>query len=282
MKILRVFPRRTNATPLDDYVKIGRPDLFIPEDISEIHVSCAFTWDLPECEILQEMYSRYCPVVKVGGPAFNQPGGEFTPGLYLKEGYVITSRGCRNKCWFCQVPKREYNGLHELEIKEGWNVLDDNLLACSESHIRAVFAMLKRQKHKAVFTGGLEAKLLRSWHVDLLRDIKAERIYFAYDTPDDLEPLINAVRLCKEGGFFYRNSRKLSCYVLIGYPKDNFEEAEKRLMTVLKLGVTPYAMLYRDKTGEFKQEWRKFQREWIKPEIIFSSKLKELQNASNI
>ena len=268
--ILRVFPRKTNATPQDDYVRIGEPDLFIQTlDFSEIHISVAFSWDLSDAQRLAEAYSRYGNV-KIGGPAFNSPGGEFIPGMYLKQGYVITSRGCPNHCWFCAVHKREYNGLHELQIKDGWNVLDDNLLACSEKHIRAVFDMLKRQKHKAIFTGGLEAKLLQSWHVDLLREIKAERIYFAYDTPDDLDPLINAAKLCQQGGFWHPGNRKISCYVLIGYPNDSFELAENRLLTVLNLGITPYAMLFRDKDGNTSKEWRQFQRLWVKPEIIFS------------
>ena len=267
MPVLRVFPRKTKATPEDDYVLIGDPPLFIPEDITEIHISVAFTWDLPEAERLADAWARYGQV-KLGGPAFNQPGGEFTPGMYVKDGYVITSRGCPNHCWFCAVPKREYNGLHELEIKDGWNVLDDNLLACSEKHIREVFAMLKRQKHKPVFTGGLEAKILKRWHVELLKEAKTERMYFAYDTPDDLEPLIDASRTFKEAGML--NPRKLKCYVLIGWPKDTFEAAEQRLETTLKLGFCPYAMLYRDKNGKMSQEWRRFQREWLRPEIIFS------------
>ena len=74
MPILRVFPRKTNATPLDDYVAIGPPGLFIPEAISEIHISVAFTWDLQGAEILAEQWSKYGNV-KIGGPAFNLPGG---------------------------------------------------------------------------------------------------------------------------------------------------------------------------------------------------------------
>ena len=271
MAILRVFPRKTKATPEDEYVRIGEPDLFIPEDVTEIHISVAFSYDLEYAEKLAELYQRYAPV-KIGGPAFNKPGGEFIPGLYIKKGYVITSRGCPNHCWFCAVHRREYNGLHELEIKDGWNILDDNLLACSEKHIRAVFNMLKRQKHKAVFTGGLEAKILKTWHVELLKEIKAQRIYFAYDTPDDLEHLIYASKLFKEAHF--GNIHNLMCYVLIGYPKDTFEDAEKRLRTCLHLGFCPYAMLYRNSKGETNLEWRKFQRLWVRPAILFSSGIK--------
>jgi len=49
MKILRVFPRRTAATPDDDMVRIGFPDLFPPE-CDEIHVSVTFTGDLAKAE----------------------------------------------------------------------------------------------------------------------------------------------------------------------------------------------------------------------------------------
>ena len=277
MPILRVFPRKTKATPEDDYVAIGLPGLFPPEDISEIHISVAFTWDLLEAERLAEAWSRYGNV-KIGGPAFNRPGGEFVPGMYLKTGYVITSRGCPNHCWFCAVPKREANGLHELEIKDGYNVLDDNLLACSEQHIRAVFNMLKRQKHKAKFTGGLEAKLLKAWHCELLREIKPERIYFAYDTPDDYEPLVSASNLLAEHNLL--NVRKVSVYCLCGWPSDTFEAAEARFWQVLKLGMCPYAMLWRDTKGTTAQEWRKFQCSWVAPQIIYT-KLKEANYAES-
>jgi DNA topoisomerase-3 len=47
-------------------------------------------------------------------------------------------------------------------------------------------------------TGGLESKLLKAWHVDLLREVKPKRMYFAYDTPDDYEPLLQAGRLLRE------------------------------------------------------------------------------------
>ena len=57
--------------------------------------------------------------VHMGGPAFNMPGGDFVPGMYLKKGYVITSRGCPNRCWFCSVPRREGGRLRELPITEG-------------------------------------------------------------------------------------------------------------------------------------------------------------------
>lgn len=266
MPILRVFPRKTNATPQDDYVAIGSPGLFIPDNISEIHISVTFTWDLEYAEILAEQWSRYGNV-KIGGPATGMRGEAFTPGMYLKQGYTITSRGCHNNCWFCSVPKRE-GALRELPITDGWNLLDDNLLACSEKHIRAVFEMLKRQKHRPEFTGGIEAKLLKSWHIELFKQVKPKQIFFAYDTPDDLPPLEHAAQLFKHAGYGNRNI--LRCYTLIGYPGDSFNKATQRLETVKNLGFCPMAMLYRDFKGETTRDWRRFQRSWTRPAAIYS------------
>ena len=271
--LARVFPRKTNATPIDDYAFVGEPHLFTPEDITEVHISVAFTWDMKEAERLEKSWKRIAPV-QMGGPAFLQSGGEFEVGKYLKKGDVITSRGCPNKCWFCAVWKRE-NGLKELEIKDGHNIRDDNILACSEQHILDVFEMLKRQKQRAVFSGGLEAKLLKTWHIDKLAEIKAERVYFAYDSDRDLEPLIEASKMLQARDDWYR-WRKCGCYVLMGYPNDTIEKAEERLITTLKLGFSPCAMFYRDPEDKNikSKEWGKLQRQWVRNPIIATTRKK--------
>jgi hypothetical protein len=267
--IARVFPRRTNATPRDAYAFIGEPNfLRLPGDITEVHISVSFTWDLPRAEELAALWKGVAPV-KIGGPATGMRGEIFTPGLYIKPGYLVTSRGCPNRCWFCGVPAREGNAVRELPVHEGWNVLDDNLLACSEAHIRSVFAMLKRQKQRrAQFTGGLEAARLRAWHVELLKELRPKQIFFAFDTPDDLAALEEAVRLFRAADYGTRNN--LRCYVLIGYPGDTFPDAERRLRTVMRLGLCPMAMLYRDTSCVTTLEWRRFQTLWARPSIIYS------------
>lgn len=267
MSIVRVFPRRTRATPDDLLAFTGPPPGEDLPDVREVHVSVAFTYDLDRAYQLAEEWARTGLPIRMGGPAFNEPGSDFIPGRYLKRGYVITSRGCPNRCWFCAVPKREGGVLRELPITEGWNVLDDNLLACSETHIQAVFAMLARQKERPLFSGGLEARLLRSWHVDLLRTVRAKRMYFAYDTPDDYEPLVDAGRLLRQGGISAA-SHRAACYVLIGYPGDTMEAAERRLTDTWRAGFLPYAMLYRDNTGNTDGAWRKFQTAWLRPVSI--------------
>jgi len=265
-RIIRVFPRRTAATPTDDLVRVGTgPGLFDQAD--EVHVSVTFTWDLPLAEKLAKAWEPVAPV-RIGGPATGETGGDFTPGMYVKRGYVLTSRGCPNACWFCSVPKRE-GPLRELPITEGWNVLDDNLLACSDQHIRNVFEMLKGQKSngRIQFTGGLEAKRLKTWHVEALRNLRPKQMFFAYDTPDDLEPLREAGRMLLNAGFT-TTSHALRAYVLCGWSKDTFDDATRRMEETLAAGFMPMAMLYRGQDGRRSPDWMRWQRTWARPALI--------------
>jgi len=266
MKVARVFPRRTKATPIDEDAYIDGPDMWIRErGYEEIHISVTFTWDLPRAEWLAKQWEGIAPV-KMGGPALGTKGEDFTPGMYLKPGYVITSRGCPNRCWHCSVWRRD-GATRELTITEGNKLQDDNILACSEGHIRAVVKMLRSQRH-VEFTGGLEASRLSRWHIELIEDLKIEQIFMAYDTPDDWEPLVEAKKLFS--GSRLDTKRYLRCYVLIGGPGDTLKNAEARLNQVLGLGIYPMAMLYRDgKTGSVRDGWSALQKTWARPAIIF-------------
>ena len=270
-RIIRVFPRRTKATPDDIDVRVATFPGFYDE-ADEVHISVAFSEDIPLAERLAEMWKQVAPV-SVGGPAYKDAGGDFVPGKYIKKGYVITSRGCPNNCWFCAAWKNEGRTVRELPITEGYNLLDNNILACSDRHVKAVFRMLmagKKKYHKPIeFTGGLEAARLKQWHVDELLKLKPKQLFFAYDTPDDLDPLWCA------GEMFYRSglslkSHTLRCYVLCGFNGDTIEKAEMRMINTVMAGFMPMAMYYLDpKTGTKKpRDWAKWQRKWARPAIM--------------
>jgi len=274
MRLIRVFPRKTKATPDDHLAYVGPPDLFAEAD--EVHISVAFTYDKPEAERLAEQW-KHVARVKVGGVAYGDPGLDFEPGKYIKRGYVLTSRGCPRRCWFCSVWKRDPVP-RLLDIHDGWNILDDNLLACPEAHVRAVFQMLSRQRRRVEFTGGLEALSLQHYHVELLANLKPRpNMFFAYDPGDAFETLALAARRLLAAGFTSR-SHRLRCYVLIGYPHDTFDKAETRLRDILRIGFTPMAMLWQPETPSAMKwkpavEWRAFQRRWVRPAIIHSQEV---------
>ncbi len=268
MTTIRVFPRRTKATPSDELTVVNRPPGFFDE-ADAVHISVTFSWDIPRAEQLAAEWDRVAPVT-IGGPAMGEAGGDFEPGRYLRPGYVITSRGCPNQCWFCDVWRRE-GPVRELPVRDGWIVQDNNLLACSDRHIRDVFTMLRRvRRHdrRVQFTGGLEAARLKTWHVEELLTVKPKQMFFAYDTPDDFPALHQAGVMLQEAGWTPQ-SKSLRAYVLCGFRADTLTSAEERMRDTLTAGFTPMAMLYRAKNGSTPgDDWRRFQRRWARPAMI--------------
>ena len=268
-RIIRVFPRKTKATPDDELAYFGEPDFFAEAD--EVHISVTFTADKVIAERLAEDWRHVAPV-KIGGVAYGDSSLEFIPGRYIKPGYTITTRGCPRRCWFCGVWKK-WPAVNVLPIHDGWNILDDNLLAAPREHVEAVFAMLRRQNRRVEFTGGLEALSLQDYQVDLLAGLKPRpSMFFAYDPGDAFETLESAARRMLEAGFTTA-SHRLRVYVLIGYPKDTFDLAEKRLEQMVAIGFTPHAMLWLPEMPSQEKyrpasEWRAFQRRWARPAII--------------
>lgn len=265
-KIIRVFPRKTNATPDDENVRFGMPGLF--DECDEVHISVTWTEDRAKAERLAHEWKIITSNIKIGGPAYDDPGDEFEPGLYVKRGYVMTSRGCPNHCWFCMVPKRE-GGVRELEIKDGYNILDSNLLACSDGHIKNVFSMLARQTEHPRFTGGLEAARFKPWIAETLKSLKPKTVFFAYDEPSDYEPLIESCKILRDCGMLPDRAHAYRCFVLCGFKGDTMEAAEIRLKQVLGLGLMPMAMLF-DKEIHRKNNdgWITFQKHWARPYIV--------------
>lgn len=269
--MIRVFPRRTTHSPLDSLAFFGPPPLeqFRPP-IQPVRVSCVFTWDRPRAEALAAEWRAYYPDVQVGGPAYDDTGGDFEPGHFLEYGYVITSRGCPNKCDFCFVPKRE-GGLRSLPIKEGWIVLDNNLLACCDSHIEAVFMMLRYQNRCVKFTGGFESRRITRRVISLLQSVKLPQqnaaLFLAYDKPWQDKVVRSAADRLRKAGMC---RRQIGCYVLCGYEGDTPGQAAERCEYALSFGALPFAMIYRDESGnEPSGDWRQIRAHWIRPAQIY-------------
>jgi hypothetical protein len=276
VRVARVFPTKTRMCPDDPDAYFGEPDLFTPQ-YDEVWVSVAFTWDVEKGKKLVDVWKSVSNKVFIGGCAFNDRGEEFKPGIFLKKGVVITSRGCPNNCSFCFVPKRE-GKIRELPITEGNIIQDNNLLATSVEHRRKVFEMLKGQR-MIDFAGGFEGVRVTDEIVEDLRGLRIYQIWLAYDHPNAEKPLREAVR--KLSKYFKRD--KLRCYVLIGYENDTLEKAECRLQKAWEIGTLPFAMRYRTGEGQwagtylFKERaWNLLQRQWTRPAII-----KSLQQGAN-
>lgn len=260
--MIRVFPRRTKWTPADGFAFVGDPPLFRPINDLPVRISCLFTWHIEESERLKRSWSRFYSDVQTGGPAYDDKGGDFEPGMFVKSGITHTSRGCSKSCNWCLVPGRE-GWIRELPIKPGWNVNDNNLLACSMRHVEKVFQMLQQQKRPIVFSGGLDAELFRDEHAELIQSIKLSEAWFACDYPGAIEHLEKVAKLLPE-----ISPRKKRCYVLIGFDGESIRQATSRLKAVFNMGFWPFAMLYHTpdvKRKKWSAEWLSLQRTWCRP-----------------
>lgn len=273
-KIIRIFPFRNNCTPSGDLIFAGDkrkgltadpPFPALIPDAKLAHVSVTFTWDIPEGERLHKAWQQYLPT-RIGGPAFDDVGGEFQPGRYLKNGITITTRGCPRSCWFCYVPFRE-GKLRCLKIRPGHILQDNNIFAAPKKHQRAVYKMLRDQRRRVTFAGGLDARLLRDWIVDEIQDIPIDQIFFAYDEPEQIDALRKARVMFK-----HLNQRQMRCYVLVGFRHDDPELALLRLEMAWEMGYMPFAMYFRGADNAPPNgEWSSLVREWSRPAIMVSN-----------
>ncbi len=262
LESIRVFVARTQWTPDDSMAFIGHPPLIRPgTSKTPVFISVTFTWHKQRAELLRQEWADYYETVLVGGPAYSGgDGGQFTPGLFLKRGCTITSRGCVKKCGWCV---ERNNGLRELAIKPGWIVQDSNLLACSEVHIRSVFQMLKEQRRNIYFNGGLDKHFLKDWHRPLFDSIPLGELWFACDLNSDAE-----LHWLERAGNILAGIplRKKRCYTMIGYDGGSPSEAERRIEKVFNLGFMPFCQLYQpDETKVYSEDWRKVRRKWSRP-----------------
>lgn len=260
MKIIRVFPKRTSYTPQDDMMFIGHPQLEKP-DADEVHISCAFTWDKPEAENLKLAWSQYYPIVKVGGPAYDDPClSDFVPGKYVRQGVIYTSYGCNSRCPWCLVWQRE-GCIRLLPILEGNICQDNNLMQCPDHHIESVFDMLSTQK-SVELAGGIEATRVTQHWADRIRGLRLHQIFLACDTDGAIKPLRTALKLLS------LPHDKVRCYVLLRHdPEENRLKALIRLLEVYEAGAIPFAQLYQPPEGKiiYPVEWTRFARTWQRP-----------------
>ncbi len=264
---IRVFPRRTSYTPVDDMAFVGYPPMIRPE-AHQVQISCCFTWDMPKARELQQAWSQYYPNVIVGGPASGlSDGRQFTPGLYVRQGITFTSRGCNNHCPWCLVPQRE-DKLKELPVVAGYDVGDNNLLQCSQRHLDEVFYMLRGLHRGVRFSGGLDSRLITDRIADDIRGLNINEVFLACDTKSSISPLREAAKR------LHLPRSKTRCYVLLAYNGESISDATARLGDVWAAGCLPFAQLYQPPTEKritYSQEWRDLARTWSRPAAMMAS-----------
>lgn len=170
----------------------------------------------------------------------------------------FTQRGCRLKCGFCVVPKKEgkpqsVNSIHEIWRGEPWpkhiHLLDNDFFGQPREQWQALVAEIKAGKFKICFNQGINTRMIDDESAAALGSIpvyddsfKTRRLYTAWDNLGDEERFFRGVDALKRAGI---HPRYLLVYMLIGYDRrETWERLFYRFAKMVEREIRPYPMIY--------------------------------------
>ncbi len=184
----------------------------------------------------------------------------------------FTQRGCRLKCGFCVVPKKEGKQIMVNSINDIWrgngfekklHLLDNDFFGqelwqnrCDE---------IIQGKFKVCFNQGINVRLIHKESAEYLSKMQymddsftKKRLYTAWDNRKDENIFMKGIDILCNAGV---NPKNIMVYFLCGYWKgETFEDIYYRFETMIKLGLMPYPMIYTDSNNY--KELKRFQR-WV-------------------
>ena len=235
--------------------------LFLPEvwQAEKAYFSCIFTWDLPAMVTNINLLKDRGVAIEIGGPATtamplwveNQTGIKSHVGLdnrfeFVKGDFKMSysSRGCRNKCLWCAVPRTEpfcveYDDFN-IPVGEHPQLNDNCILNTSLEHQKLVVEKLKDVLSVDI-NSGFEAALFTEEAYKLYSQLHLARWRLAFDSMKVEKEFERATAILRNHGIRYS---AISTYVLIGFPGTSMGENIYRLEKTRELGCTPYPQRY--------------------------------------
>lgn len=241
--------------------KAAEPDLWDKPD--RVYASLIFEKSRPNAERLQTTY----PDARIGGTGWDVSRSLEDEGIFRseqdysiypdwKQSIGFTQRGCRLKCGFCVVPKKEGAIRQELTIAELWRgdpwprelvLLDNDFFG--QPGWRERIEEIRAGHFKVSFCQGINARFLTDETAAAIasvdyRDTKMTRrvIYTAWDNRKDEERLFRGLDFLVKHGV---KPRHIMVYILLGYWEwSGLEDWEYRRRRLREFGCDPYPMPY--------------------------------------
>lgn len=234
------------------------------DDHDLIYASLIFERTRPVAERLKEIY----PGAIIGGTGWDLAlkledfGIETKVQDYSifprwKQSIGFTQRGCRLKCPFCVVPRKEGAISEESSIYDIWRgegypreliLLDNDFFGSSRWRER--IEEIKSGGFKVSFNQGINARFLTDETAEAIAGIdyrddqmNVKRIYTAWDNRKDEKRLFDGLGLLAKYGV---KPDSIMVYILIGYwPNETEEDREYRRAKLREFGARPYPMPYK-------------------------------------
>lgn len=185
--------------------------------------------------------------------------------------YGFLTRGCPRGCDFCHVGDKEGKCSYKVaDLSEFWRgqkkivLCDPNILACKD-HME-LLQQLVDCKAKVEFNQGIDIRLINDKNLELLRQIKLDKIHFAYDRYEDKAIVEPRLRRFKEITGFNRGKGRVTVYILVNF-NTTLEQDIERIQFCREMNFSPYPMIY-DKE-HCKPIYRKLQR-WCNNMIFWN------------
>lgn len=193
------------------------------------------------------------------------------PGIE-QTAYGYLTRGCPRGCEFCHVANKEGRCSYKVaDLSEFWRgqknikLLDPNITASKECV--DLFKQLIDSKAYIDFTQGLDIRLITEEKAELIKQMKAKNLHFAWDRYEEKETVLPKFEQFKE--ITKIRSNELTVYILTNF-NTSIEQDLERIYTLKEMGYKPYIMIYNKESLPKGHTLRKMQR-WVNNRFIFAS-----------
>lgn len=173
----------------------------------------------------------------------------------------FTQRGCRLKCGFCVVPKKEGKPRSVASVAEIWrggehpkhvHLLDNDFFGQPREQWQERIREIRDGGFKVCLNQGINTRMIDDESAQALASVKyyddqfkTRRLYTAWDNVGDEARFFAGVETLRRHGI---PPTHLLVYMLIGYDKrETWERIFYRFEKMVALGIRPYPMVYGEK-----------------------------------
>lgn len=241
---------------------VGSVERMLGDAFDRVYASLIFERTRPVAERLQRVY----PDAVIGGTGWNLAltvedlgvtcGPDYSVYPRFQQSIGFTQRGCRLKCDFCVVPRKEGAVKATATIADIWRgdpwpreilLLDNDFFG--QPDWRERIRELQDGRFKVSFNQGINARMISDEAAEAIASVdycddsmRVKRIYTAWDSLPDEAVLFRGLERLKAAGV---KPDHVMVYMLIGYwPGETEEDWLYRQRKLRDWGARPYPMPY--------------------------------------